>query len=301
MNLHHCTLCPRRCGADRTTSLGVCGGGDTIRIARAALHFGEEPCITGKNGSGTIFFSGCSLRCKFCQNDPISQKQFGEDVSESRLSEIFLELQEQGAENINLVTPSHYAPMIANSLKAVKNQLKIPVVCNCGGYESAEILQCFDGLVDVYLSDLKYFSPKLSARYSGADDYFAVASVALQEMYRQTGPCIDSSQGMLQKGLLIRHLVLPGAKDDSKALLRWISRSFPTKSIRISLMRQYTPRGDLSDCPELNRKLFSMEYSSVLRTVSELELIGYMQGRDCDNFSMTPIFDLTGVLPKGSL
>lgn len=301
MDLHHCTLCPRRCGTDRTTSLGVCGGGDKIRIARAARHFGEEPCITGKNGSGTVFYSGCALRCKFCQNDPISQKQFGKEIPEERLSEIFLELQDQGAENINLVTPSHYAPMVANSLKAVKKQLKIPVVCNCGGYESLEILHCFDGLVDVYLPDLKYYSSELSARYSDAKDYFDVASSALKEMFRQTGPCIDSSQGILQKGLLIRHLVLPGAKEDSKALLCWISQTFPIESIRISLMRQYTPRGNLMDCPELNRKLFSMEYSSVLRTASELGLMGYMQGRDCDNFSMTPIFDLTGVLPKGNI
>ncbi len=300
MNLHHCTLCPRKCGADRTKELGICGGGERIQIARAALHFGEEPCITGKTGSGTIFFSGCALRCKFCQNEPISHEGFGETVSTTRLSEIFLELQQQEAENINLVTPSHFAPMIAEALKSIKNQLHIPVVCNCGGYESEEILQYFDGLIDVYLPDLKYYSSQLSLRYSGIKDYFNIASSALQEMYRQVGECVFSADGILQKGLLIRHLVLPGAKTDSNALLSWIAQNFPKQSVRISLMRQYTPRGDLSDCPEINRKLFSMEYSSVLSTASDLGLLGYMQGRNCDNFSMTPIFDLTGVRPERS-
>lgn len=295
MDLHHCTLCPRRCGVDRTIEPGFCGGGAKIRIARASLHFGEEPCITGKSGSGTVFFSGCALRCKFCQNELISHGRFGEDVTKKRLSEIFLELQQQSAENINLVTPSHFAPMIADAIKAVKNELQIPIVCNCGGYESMEILKCFEGLVDVYLPDLKYYSSERSMRYSDAKDYFDVASSALQEMYRQVGECAFSSDGILRKGLLIRHLVLPGGKDDSKALLRWISQTFPKETVRISLMRQYTPGGNLSDCPELNRKLFSVEYSSVLHTARELGLLGYMQGRNCDNFSMTPIFDLTGV------
>ena len=295
MDLRHCTLCPRECGANRSVGAGFCGGDKDIRIARAALHFGEEPCITGENGSGTVFFSGCALRCKFCQNNPISQNGVGQIVSKERLSEIFLELQQQGAENINLVTPSHYAPMIADSLRAVKYKLNIPVVCNCSGYESAEILKCFDGLVDVYLPDLKYYSAEMSARYSDAGDYFKVASSALTEMYRQVGACNYSSCGILQKGLLIRHLVLPGGKEDSKKLLQWIAEHFQKENIRISLMRQYTPCGDLSGCPELNRKLFSMEYTSVVRYASELELLGYMQGRNCDNFSMTPTFDFTGV------
>ncbi len=300
MDLRHCTLCPRMCGADRTVRSGFCGAGDKIRIARAALHFGEEPCITGASGSGTVFFSGCSLRCRFCQNFSISRKGVGEDVSENRLSEIFLELQTQGAENINLVTPSHFAPMVASALRSVRKELQIPVICNCSGYESEEILRCFNGLIDVYLPDLKYFSPDMSLRYSGAENYFDVASAALWEMYRQTGPCIFSDQGILQKGLLIRHLVLPGGKQDSIRLLRWIAQHFPIDSVRVSLMRQYTPCGDLSDCPELNRKLFSMEYSAVLKVAAELGISGYMQGKDCDNFTMTPAFDFTGVR-KGNL
>lgn len=301
MDLQHCTLCPRKCGADRSQTLGFCGGGDKIRIARAALHFGEEPCITGARGSGTVFFSGCILRCRFCQNYRISQENFGEIVSESRLAEIFLELQEKGAENINLVTPSHFAPMIATALSSVKEKLSIPVVCNCSGYESKEILNCFDGLVDVYLPDLKYYSPDRSLRYSGAKDYFAVASAALKKMFRQTGACSFSEDGILKKGLLIRHLVLPGGKKDTVELFRWLAETFPKEDIRISVMRQYTPCGDLSDCPELNRKLFSAEYDAVLREIPPLGLLGYMQGLQCDNFTMTPEFDLTGVFPERSI
>lgn len=295
MDLRHCTLCPRRCGADRTRGRGLCGVGDSIRIARAALHFGEEPCITGDRGSGTVFFSGCALKCKFCQNAPISHGTFGEEISEERLSEIFLELQEQGAENINLVTPSHFAPMVANALRSVKNLLKIPVVCNCSGYESPAILSCFEGLVDVYLPDLKYYSAERSERYSVAGDYFTVASEALIEMYRQTGDCVFSERGILQKGLLIRHLVLPAGKEDTANLLRWIAANFPGNAVRISLMRQYAPCGDLSGCPEINRKLFTVEYNACLKLAAELGLDGYSQGRDSDNFKMTPIFDLTGV------
>ncbi len=295
MDIRHCTLCPRKCGADRLKHAGLCGGTDQVRIARASLHFGEEPCITGKKGSGTVFFSGCALQCRFCQNAPISRGGVGEDISEVRLSEIFLELQSSGAENINLVTPSHFAPMVAKALQLVKKSLKIPVVCNCSGYESMEILECFDGLVDVYLPDLKYYSPERSLRYSGTEDYFTVASMAIKEMFRQVGACIFSDNGILKKGVLIRHLVLPGGKEDTKELLSWISQQFPKDSIRISLMRQYTPCGDLSACPEINRKLYSVEYSAALKHASQLGLTGYMQGRDSDNFSMTPVFDLTGV------
>ncbi len=221
------------------------------------------------------------------------------DISEERLTEIFFELQDDGAENINLVTPSHFAPMVASALYRAKPNLRIPVVCNCGGYESAEILSCFDGLVDIYLPDLKYFSKERSLRYSGAEDYFEVAGLALKEMYRQVGGCIFSEEGKLQKGLLIRHLVLPGGKDDSKKLLTWVSQTFPG-DVWVSIMRQYTPCGDLSDCPEINRKLLSVEYSSVLNHARELGLKGFQQGRDCDNLSMTPVFDLTGVRKEES-
>lgn len=295
MNLEHCLLCPRRCGANRISGIGACGGGDHIRVARAALHFGEEPCITGTRGSGTVFFSGCSLNCCFCQNYVISHERFGMEISELRLSEIFLELKELGAHNINLVTPSHYAPFVSNALRCVKEELKIPVIVNCGGYESMEILREFEGLADVYLPDFKYFSPDRSARYSGVSDYFTVAAVALKEMYRQTGPVVLNKDGLLMRGLMIRHLVLPGGKYDSVKLLEWIAEAFPKRSVFVSLMRQYTPCGDLSKFPEINRALFSMEYDHVLKRARDLELIGFVQGRGCDNLAMTPKFDLTGV------
>lgn len=272
-----------------------------LRIARAALHFGEEPCISGTRGSGTVFFSGCSLGCVFCQNRVISHGGRGDVISEERLSEIFLDLQAQGAHNINLVTPSHFAPSVAAALRAVRSELAVPVVCNCGGYESKEILECFEGLVDVYLPDLKYYDSDRSFRYSGVSDYFEVAQRALKEMFRQTGPCRFSGDGMLERGLMIRHLVLPSGKEDSKKLLQWISETFPPEEIRVSLMRQYTPCGDLSSCPELGRTLYSMEYSSVLCAAESLGLVGYQQGKGCETLKMTPDFDLTGVHRKDSL
>ena len=295
MNLRSCTLCPRRCGSNRESGKGFCGEGSKIRIARAALHFGEEPCISGTKGSGTVFFSGCALRCRFCQNAKISHEGFGAEVEEERLGRIFLELQEQGAHNLNLVTPSHFAPQIAAALKTVRNQLKIPIVFNGSGYESPEILQEFNGLVDIYLTDLKYFDSTKSMRYSAAEDYFAVASQAIQEMFRQVGPCRFSRDGLLQRGLLIRHLILPGCKEDSINLIRWVANHFSPEEIRISLMRQYAPCGDLSDCPEINRTLFTMEYDAVLREARKLDFLGYGQGRGCDNFDCTPSFDLTGI------
>ncbi len=300
MDLHNCTLCPRVCGANRSVHLGLCGGGDVVRIARAALHFGEEPCISGTKGSGTVFFSGCALQCRFCQNSKISKENFGQSVSVDRLADLFLELQDQGAHNINLVTPSHYAPWVAKALQKAKPMLRIPIVCNCSGYESEEILEEFSGLVDIYLPDLKYFSDERSLRYSNVSDYFGVASRALQIMFRQVGRCTFSEDGMLSKGMIIRHLVLPEGKQDSFFLLEWIAKTFPLDEILVSLMRQYTPCGDLSACPELNRKLFSLEYDSVLRKAGALGIRGFEQGKGCDNLTLTPKFDLTGVKQKGS-
>lgn len=290
-----CMLCPRRCGIDRENGFGYCGVGSHLRVARAMLHFGEEPCITGRSGSGAVFFCGCALRCCFCQNQDISRGAAGLEISPERLGQIFLELQEQGAENLNLVTPSHYAPQIASVLRILKRSLKIPIVCNCGGYESEEILSCFEGLIDVYLPDLKYASPERSARYSSAPDYFSVAARALPEMFRQTGACRFDRNGLLKQGLLIRHLVLPGGRKDSIELLRWIADTFPPGSVRISLMRQYTPCGDLSACPELRRSVFSIEYDAVCREAVRLGLEGYIQGKGCNTLEMTPVFDLSGV------
>ena len=295
MDWRHCTLCPRNCGADRSLKGGICGETNQIRIARAALHFGEEPCIVGQGGSGTVFFSGCALKCCFCQNQAISRDGVGETVSVARLSEIFLELQSAGAENINLVTPSHFAPLVSEALSSVKKRLTIPVVCNCGGYESEEILRCFDGLVDIYLPDLKYVSPQRSLRYSGAEDYFAVASSALKEMFRQTGAYVLDAKGTLRKGMIVRHLVLPGGKKDGVALVRWLSETFPVDSILFSLMRQYTPAGDLSAVPELRRRVYSVEYEAVVEAAVAAGLSGYRQGRGSSTLAMTPAFDFTGV------
>lgn len=295
MNETHCTLCPRKCGADRTVRTGFCGTADTVRVARAALHFGEEPCISGTRGSGTVFFSGCALKCRYCQNAPIRDGRIGKDVSSERLSQIFLELIDLGAHNINLVTPSHFAPYVAHSLRQVKDRITVPIVCNCSGYESQEILREFDGLVDVYLTDFKYFDPLRAKRYSAAEDYPAVAKNAILEMYRQTGSCRFDTDGMIQNGVMIRHLVLPNGKRDAESVLRWIAQNFAPQDVRISLMRQYTPCGDLSETPEINRSVFSVEYEHAVRIANQLGLIGFLQGHGCNTMEMTPDFDLTGV------
>ena len=240
MKLQHCTLCPKACGADRTRTAGWCGGGAEMRAARAALHFWEEPCISGKGGAGAVFFSGCALRCCFCQNRQISQEWFGKAISVSQLSEILLRLQEQGAETLDLVTGSHYAPWIAESLRQVKPQLHIPVVWNSSGYDSPEILSLLNGLVDVYLPDWKYLDNATAEQYSGISDYCTVTEQAISEMVRQVGTPV-LNHGILQHGVLIRHLILPGQRHASMALLRKIAATFPNGQVWVSLMGQYTP------------------------------------------------------------
>ena len=241
-----CALCPRGCHADRTVGAkGVCGESNALRAARAALHFGEEPCISGKNGSGAVFFSGCSLNCVFCQNYGISHENYGKEITVERLTDIFTELQSAGANNINLVSPSHFAPHIAAALSAAN--LKIPVVYNCSGYESPETLKMLDGLIDIYLPDLKYFSPEVSKKYSSAADYFSVASRALKIMYSQVGRVRVGDGGIMRRGLLIRHLVLPSQRHDSINLMQWISDNFVLENILVSLMSQYTPMPHCSD------------------------------------------------------
>lgn len=235
MKLQHCTLCPKACGADRTRTAGWCGGGAEMRAARAALHFWEEPCISGKGGAGAVFFSGCALRCCFCQNRQISQEWFGKSISVSQLSEILLRLQEQGAETLDLVTGSHYAPWIAESLQQVKPQLHIPVVWNSSGYDSPEILSLLDGLVDVYLPDWKYVDNATAEQYSGIPDYCTVTEQAISEMVRQVGTPV-LNHGILQHGVLIRHLILPGQRHASMALLRKIAATFPDGQVWVSLM-----------------------------------------------------------------
>lgn len=290
-----CSLCPRACGADRATQAGACGGGVQIKIARAALHQWEEPCISGTSGSGTVFFSGCPLQCCFCQNYQISAQNFGREISIERLSEIFLELQAQGAHNINLVNPTHYVPWILAALGLAKPRLKIPIVCNSGGYETLETLRLLEGAVDIYLPDLKYVSAERSLRYSGAGDYFEVASRAIIEMYRQTGKAVLDTDGILQRGLIIRHLVLPMGMADSIAVLEWIAENLPLDEIFVSVMSQYTPFYRSVAFPEINRRVSTFEYNRVLARARALGLRGFLQERNAAKEEYTPPFDLEGV------
>lgn len=288
-----CNLCPRSCGADRDKSTGFCGVSYTVKIAKAMLHFGEEPVISGKNGSGAIFFSGCNMRCVFCQNYKISHLCFGKEITVERLGDIFLELQEKGAENINLVTATHYAKQAAKALELVKDRLFIPVVFNCGGYEKIETLKMLEGLIDIYLPDIKYYDDSISMKYSGARGYFEAAFAAVGEMVRQTGRYYIDGSGLMKKGVIIRHLILPNCYKDSILLLGSLSE-FRDK-VLISLMRQYYPCGEAEKFPEINRRLTTFEYRKVLDECERLGFDGFMQEKGADNGEMTPDFDLSGV------
>lgn len=298
-----CRLCPRSCGVDRYRESGFCGCGPVAKAARAALLQWEEPCISGINGSGTVFFSGCTLRCCFCQNYKISSEGFGREISLSRLADIFLELQEQGAHNINLVTATQYVPSVIQALDRVKGRLTIPVVYNCGGYESLETIRTLEPYIDIWLPDLKYMDSSLSRRYSAAPDYFEAASEAVKLMIRQTGPLVfeDFSDGqqtcrLMKRGTIIRHMVLPGQKEDSIRLLDWISRSLPSEQFLISLMSQYTPFYKSQDYPEINRRITTYEYEKVVDHAIALGLdSGFMQEKSSAKEEYTPPFELQGI------
>lgn len=289
-----CTQCPRRCGAERlpNVSAGVCAMPETAVVARAALHFWEEPPISGKRGAGTVFFSGCNLRCVFCQNSSISQDGFGKAVSGSRLREIFQELIAQGAHNIDLVTPTHFAHVLR---EALAQPLSVPVVWNTGGYESVETLRSLEGKVQVYLPDLKYLDRSRARRYSAAPDYPEVATAAIREMYRQTGPCVFDEEGILQQGVLIRHLLLPGGVNEAKAVMDWVASEFPRGSVWFSLMSQYVPLGRAREYPEIDRRLRKSEIRSAQEYMAALELPGYTQDVEAASGDYVPNFDLTGV------
>ncbi len=292
-----CSLCPRSCGVSRSKGeIGYCGERDSLRVARIAPHFFEEPPISGTRGSGAVFFSGCSLRCVFCQNRHISRRNgAGDEISEDKLYEAILKLQEKGVHNINLVTPTHFLHRIIPLLKRLKskNQLKIPIVYNSSGYESVDSLKRLDGLVDIYMPDLKYFSSELSVKYSSAPDYFEVASKAIQEMLRQTGRYAYSKgeAHILSRGLIVRHLVLPSSRKDSIAVLERLSELVSPKDILLSLMSQYTPEFAV-DCPyrELHRRITDFEYSSVVNRAEELGFDGFIQSRDSASSKFTPDF-----------
>ena len=288
-----CDICPRQCRAQRTETenqTGYCGMPELPVAARAALHFGEEPCISGTQGSGTVFFSGCSLGCVFCQNENISHKRFGKPITVERLADIFRELEQAGAHNINLVNPTHYAVSIRKALSLYRPN--IPVLYNSGGYERVETLKTLEGLVDVYLPDCKYVDPTLSATLSDAPDYFEYASLAIQEMVRQTGPVTTNENGIVQMGTIVRHLVLPGHTRNSIDVLNWLAT---VKDVWVSLMFQYTPCGDLTYHRELQRPLTRWECDKVWGHLSDLRLQGYVQDRKSNGTEMIPAFDLTGV------
>lgn len=305
-----CRLCPRGCGVNRRTpeGKGFCGCSNTVKAARAALHHWEEPWISGINGSGTVFFTSCTLRCCFCQNYKISQEGLGKEISVQQLADIFLRLQDKGAHNINLVTATHYLPSIVSALDLAKHKLSIPVVYNCGGYERVEVVKALDGYVDIWLPDLKYYSPELSARYSLAPDYFEKASAAVQQMINQTGTPEfavfqnthesddDARCTLMKRGVIIRHMVLPGAKDDSIRLLHWIKEHLPEGKYYVSLMSQYTPFYKSGSYPEINRRITSYEYYKVVDTAIELGLVeGFMQEKSSAKEEYTPAFDFEGI------
>lgn len=305
-----CTLCPRNCGADRVKSKGYCGESTAVRVARAALHFWEEPCISGVSGSGTVFFTGCSLKCVFCQNYALSDAGKGWTVSTQKLADIFLALQDKGASNINLVTPSHFVPQIAEALEKAKGQgLLLPVVYNTGSYENVSTIKMMEGLADIYLPDLKFYSQELSARYANAPDYFEKASEAIAEMVRQTGPAVFSEESILRedgeeirlmkKGIVVRHMVLPGCTKDSKQILEYLYRTYGD-GIYISIMNQYTPMlstGQLEGFPELERPVTSREYSRVVDFALKLGIENaFIQEGGTDKDSFIPSFNGDGVL-----
>jgi putative pyruvate formate lyase activating enzyme len=292
-----CGLCPRNCNINRFGGeIGFCGVGEHLKVARAALHFWEEPCISGDAGSGTVFFSGCSLRCVFCQNQNISRGKSGKVISVRRLAEIFLEQQTRGALNINLVTPSHYTEMIAEALQKAKiSGLKIPVVWNSSGYEKSDTLRLLEGLVDIYMPDFKYMHPQTADRYSAAADYFTVAANALAEMYRQQPKVVFDADGIMQRGCLIRHLLLPGCVEESKQLIRYLFDKY-SHHVYFSLMAQYTPCGDLAAYPEINRKVLQSEYDELVDFAMELGIENaYIQGSESASESFIPEFDCRGV------
>ena len=293
---NNCVLCPRNCHADRKIQTGFCRCTDHLKIARAALHYWEEPCISGTRGSGTVFFSGCTIRCCFCQNYKISSEGFGKEISIERLSEIFLELQDKGAHNINLVTPTQFLPSILQALDKVKHKLHIPVVYNCGGYEKTQTLELLDDYVDIYLPDLKFYDGALSKKYVQAEDYFSYASKAVKMMIRQKGKPAFDSEGMMTSGVIVRHMIMPGAYKDSLKLLDWMDKELPKDQFLVSLMSQYTPFYQAENYPEINRRLTTFEYEKVLDRAVELGFTdGYMQEKSSANEEYTPPFDLEGV------
>lgn len=293
----NCLLCPRKCGINRSTGqTGVCGVSSEIKVARAALHYWEEPCISGKRGSGAVFFSGCSLHCVFCQNREISDGKEGKVISKERLSDIFMELADKGANNINLVTPGQYIPDIVWAVNDAKSRgMKLPIIYNTSGYENVTELKLLEGIVDVYLPDFKYMDSTLSARYSRAKDYPSVAKQALSEMVRQQPDVvIDNATGLIQKGVIVRQLLLPGHVNDAKAVLKYLYDTY-RDHVYISMMSQFTPIA-LKDYPEINRTVTRREYERLVDYALEIGITNaFIQEGDVAKDSFIPAFDCEGV------
>lgn len=296
--MEDCILCPRKCHVNRFRGqTGFCRQTASVAAARAALHFWEEPCICSTKGSGAVFFTGCSLQCVFCQNHQIALGETGQSLSLERLIQIFFELEKKGACNINLVTPGHFIPQLRYALSRAKALgLSLPIVYNSSGYEEVSSLRLLEGLVDIYLPDLKYVSAELSSRFSKAPDYFEKASAALEEMFRQTGaPVLDSQTGLMKKGMIVRHLVLPGQTRDSKKVLRFLHSTYGN-DIYVSIMNQYTPLPHVAHIPDLNRRVTEEEYQRVLSFADRIGIEqGFIQTGDTAEESFIPAFDKTGL------
>lgn len=291
-----CNLCPRKCLIDRTKTLGYCKATDKVKVARSALHYFEEPSISGTNGSGTIFFSNCNLKCCYCQNKEISTDGFGKEVSIERISEMMLELEEKHANNINLVTPTHYVPSIIEAIKLAKSKgLSIPIVYNTSGYENVETLKLLEGYIDIYLTDFKYFDNNLGKDLSKCSNYFEVTSKTLDEMYRQTGKNKFNDDGIMTKGIIVRCLVLPTKSDDTKKIINYLYKKYQD-NIYLSIMNQYTPVNYIKEYPFLNKTVSEDEYNSVIDYAIDLGVKNaYMQEGGTCSESFIPAFDLEGV------
>ena len=295
--LKHCSICPRNCKVDRTNGkFGFCKSSDKVKVARVSLHQWEEPCISGENGSGTVFFSGCNLNCVFCQNHDISQEGVGKEITIDRLSDIFLEQQLMGANNINLVTPTHYALQILEALKISKKKgLEIPVIYNSNGYESLYTLELLRGFVDVFVPDLKYFKDEYGIRYSTVSNYFSTASKAIEKMVDMVGEVKFDEKGLIIKGVIIRHLMLPGLLFDSKKIVDYIHRTFGDK-VYLSLMNQYTPMFKVEKYKEINRPLNKSHYDSLIDYCLEIGIKNaFIQDDGTNEKTYVPKFDLRGV------
>lgn len=295
--LNKCMLCPRNCGVNRNNNeLGFCKMGKDLMVARAALHFWEEPIISGEKGSGTVFFSGCNLKCVFCQNFQISTNNFGKKITTERLSEIFLELQSQGANNINLVTPTHFIPQIIEAITLAKAKgLNLPIVYNSSGYEKIETIKLLKGYIDIYLPDFKYFDDKYAIKYSKCPNYFEYASKSIAEMISQTGKPVFNSEGLLVKGTIVRHMMLPRLLEDSKKIIHYLVENY-NDDIFISIMNQYTPTNNIQKYPEINCTVSNEEYDSLIDYAIDIGIKnGFMQEGETQKTSFIPEFDTTGV------